>query len=500
MGSKFLSSDDSLDLTELQTGTFNLNVSSAVIQSLATSLPVRTNADRTLTSGLIQVSDCAFAPLTNPASENLDLASYAITDIKEMLLESNAAPSTPPADMLTIYTSADKLMYKDDTTATYQVATSTDLTSYLPKSGGTMTGTINMGTNNITGTGAISASTFAASSTTDSTSVTTGALTVAGGIGISKKAFIGTNAAIGPASSIAIENTLTLRGIAGGANGPNISCFVTSSQYPTFQLFNFDRGNIGLLFDCYFDTDWKSSNIASNYKLYKTNNKFNFEYSSGAVAGSLPVWNTAGFFDTTGALQWNKPIKTADTTDSSSSTTGSIVTAGGLGVAKKLNVGSAANIAGICSAQRFESTSPRLFVINTDSSISVSYTSLVVKFININSFSYLYPNIDYARDPTTGTITYYGFTPQIVKIEYIFSLLGGTVGDGFSFFISQNGSTTKPPGYRQATINVTGAAELFNVSAVRTLTAPDTIQLASTYSATTTLVIVGCQCIITPIN
>ena len=96
MGSKFLGGDDSTDLAELQLGTFPINISSAVVQSLAGSLPVRTNADRMLTSGLIQLTDCNFSPLTNPASENLDLASYAITDVKEMLLESNATPSTPP--------------------------------------------------------------------------------------------------------------------------------------------------------------------------------------------------------------------------------------------------------------------------------------------------------------------------------------------------------------------------------------------------------------------
>ena len=145
MGSKFLASDSSVDLTELQLGSFAINISTAVIQSLAVNLPIRTNADRMLTSGLIQLTDCAFVPLTNPASANLDLASYAITDVKEMLFEANVTPSTPPMDMLTLYTSGDRLRYKDVTMATYQVATSADLAVYLLKSGGTMTGTINMG-------------------------------------------------------------------------------------------------------------------------------------------------------------------------------------------------------------------------------------------------------------------------------------------------------------------------------------------------------------------
>ena len=105
------------------TACFSLSIASAIIQNLAPSLPVRTTAAKQLISGQIQLTDCAFAPLTNPAAVNLDLASYTITDVKEMLLELNAAPSTPPADMLTLYTSGDRLRYKDDTTATYQVAT-----------------------------------------------------------------------------------------------------------------------------------------------------------------------------------------------------------------------------------------------------------------------------------------------------------------------------------------------------------------------------------------
>ena len=163
MGSKFLSGDDSTDLTELQMGSFAINVASAVIQSLAPNLPIRTNADRMLTSGLIQVADCAFVPLTNPATTNLNLASYAINNAKEMLLQLNALPTTPAATLLTIYTDGSRLRYKDNTTATYQVATSTDLAAYLLKSGGTMTGAIAMGTNNITGIGTLSGATISRS-------------------------------------------------------------------------------------------------------------------------------------------------------------------------------------------------------------------------------------------------------------------------------------------------------------------------------------------------
>ena len=126
MGSKFLSSSTAGNLEELQSGNFSVNVASVAIQSLAPSLPLRTNANKELISGLIQLNDCNFNPVSNPSSTDLDLASYAITDVKQILLENNVTPSTLPADMLTLYTNGDRLRYKD-TTATYQVTTSGSL-------------------------------------------------------------------------------------------------------------------------------------------------------------------------------------------------------------------------------------------------------------------------------------------------------------------------------------------------------------------------------------
>ena len=77
MGSRFLNSGGT-DLTALQDGLFQLNVSSAVIQTLAT---------KELVSGQIQLSDCNFVPLTNPAEGDFDLADHATT---ELLLTDNS--------------------------------------------------------------------------------------------------------------------------------------------------------------------------------------------------------------------------------------------------------------------------------------------------------------------------------------------------------------------------------------------------------------------------
>lgn len=54
--------------------------------------------------------------------------------------------------------------------------------------------------------------------------------------------------------------------------------------------------------------------------------------------------------DVNGKILSNDTIRTTSTTDSTSSITGSLITAGGLGVAKALNVGSTANINGVLTA------------------------------------------------------------------------------------------------------------------------------------------------------
>ena len=66
---------------------------------------------------------------------DLDLAEFAASDVKEVALTANAAPSVPPANSITLFTHADTLQYVDDTSTIYQVATTTQLGSSLPLAG-----------------------------------------------------------------------------------------------------------------------------------------------------------------------------------------------------------------------------------------------------------------------------------------------------------------------------------------------------------------------------
>lgn len=70
-------------------------------------------------------------------------------------------------------------------------------------------------------------------------------------------------------------------------------------------------------------------------------NKLQFNYASGTAAGSAITLLNAGFIDTSGILQWARSIKTSDVTVSSSTITGAIVSAGGIGIAGTAYIGGA---------------------------------------------------------------------------------------------------------------------------------------------------------------
>lgn len=125
MSSKFLYGG--ADLSALQDGSFPINVASAIVQNLGASLPVKTDASKKLTTGLIQLADCNFVPLTNPATADLSMGTHSLTNTASIQLNANAAPTTPAAGVLTVYEAGDKLHYKDSAATTYQVATTADL-------------------------------------------------------------------------------------------------------------------------------------------------------------------------------------------------------------------------------------------------------------------------------------------------------------------------------------------------------------------------------------
>lgn len=224
MGSKFLGTSTN-DLSALEDGSFALNVATADIQSLVPSMPVRASATRELVSGLIEVADCNFTPLTNPATGDLDMNNNNITNTRQLALVQNGDVSTPPVNTINIYNNSGP-KYIDSSSNVYTFATTDNLTAYLPLAGGTMTGPINMGGQEVTnssafrvsGTNIIIGDSKTNATNTDSTA-------------------IGTNCSSTGDRSIAIgnsSNSSTQFGVAIGANSlVNGSAGIAIGSYST---------------------------------------------------------------------------------------------------------------------------------------------------------------------------------------------------------------------------------------------------------------------------
>lgn len=145
MGSKFLGSANGVDLTD---GSAQINIRSAAVQSLLPSLPVHTTAARMLTSGLIQASDCAFVPLDNPATADMNMSGFSVVNAANINgvpvanLVSN--PSTSTTSHVAVFSDATGKVVGDGGHA---------LSEYLPLAGGTMAGDINANSHNLTNVG-----------------------------------------------------------------------------------------------------------------------------------------------------------------------------------------------------------------------------------------------------------------------------------------------------------------------------------------------------------
>ena len=74
-------------------------------------------------------------------------------------------------------------------------------------------------------------------------------------------------------------------------NGPHVQFTTTSDNYPVFQQLNWAHDDIELFFDAYYDGNFKSSDIGSNFLIIKRLDKFSIQYASGIAQGDIITWN-----------------------------------------------------------------------------------------------------------------------------------------------------------------------------------------------------------------
>lgn len=152
MSSKFLSGGGATTdvIALLNAGNQTLDVASITDQSLVPNLPVCANGSKKIIGRQIGVSDINFSVLSNPMAGDLDMGNNYVRNSLGLFLNNNGDVATPSPGSIDIYSSGETLYYQDSSAINHQVATSNDLNNYVLKAGDTMSGTLNMGTNNLT--------------------------------------------------------------------------------------------------------------------------------------------------------------------------------------------------------------------------------------------------------------------------------------------------------------------------------------------------------------
>lgn len=168
--------------------------------------------------------------------------------------------------------------------------------------------------------------------TTDSTTTTTGTLQVAGGVGVAKKLYVGSDL------SVAGQQLLLTHG------NPYVSMHSThtapGNRYFTGLYNNASGGELRLHADGEAMALYVSNSASYPFRIYSSSwNGTSYDITERfKVDGSNGTATISGNLTATG------------TTDSSSSITGAVTTAGGMGIAKKLYVGTDLNVAGTIEA------------------------------------------------------------------------------------------------------------------------------------------------------
>ena len=110
---------------------------------------------------------------------------------------------------------------------------------------------------------------------------------------------------------------LALMGANGSNNvGPHIGAWTTSDTYPIYYQLNWQHDNVAMLFDAYFDGNWRYAHTSRPYAIYKNGGNLNFYGSTAAgVAGNawtqdlMARFRYAGETLAGGELDFNNVVK-----------------------------------------------------------------------------------------------------------------------------------------------------------------------------------------------
>jgi hypothetical protein len=218
-------------------------------------------------------------------------------------------------------------------------------------------------------------------STADSTSAVTGSIVTTGGVGISKSVTIGGNLSVGGNVNIP-DGDFSVDGITslGEMTTTGLSVTAGASIGGTFSVTG-DQTNVGLLMS--FNT---TDSVSSATGSIVTSGGLGIA-KSVTIGGGLFATGTTNLINTSvhGTCVFSK------TTDSVSISTGSVIMSGGLGIARSVSIGGDASASGdVTVGGRLSVSSDSVFTSTTDSTtgsngcVTFSGGIGVTKSVNVN--------------------------------------------------------------------------------------------------------------------
>lgn len=185
-------------------------------------------------------------------------------------------------------------------------------------------------------TGTVTLPTLVGSDTTDASSSTTGAFKTAGGMGIAKKLYVGTNLSVGGTATVTGASTFN-GDISLSKATPLLSVSASSGVNSFVRIDGASDVNRMVTFTTSGSARWHIG-VANNTAETGGNTGSNFTIKHFTDAGVEDTVFTMAR-DTKQAQFWAS-------TDASSSTSGAVVISGGVGIAKKLYVGTDLTVGG----------------------------------------------------------------------------------------------------------------------------------------------------------
>ena len=90
------------------------------------------------------------------------------------------------------------------------------------------------------------------------------------------------------------------------STGPHVQMTTDADDHPLMQILSYGHDNVSINFDCYHDSSsWKSSDVGSNFQIYKLSDNLQFRYAAGVTAGTEPTWAGAMNIDSAGRVRIN---------------------------------------------------------------------------------------------------------------------------------------------------------------------------------------------------